>query len=113
MAEELGTYLFTNYSKTDLSQDEWFRNVHKFCFLHYIKQSEETLMSIFLMIVLEFKYIWIFFYTLSSCCYRFQIYLILLLRNEPQNEICSSNVCSTTISAKYSDDSKRTYRIGL
>jgi len=27
--------------------DEWFRNVHKFCFLHYIKQSEETLMSIF------------------------------------------------------------------
>jgi hypothetical protein len=53
---------------TELSQDEWFRNVHKFCFLDYIKQSEETLMYIFLMIVLEFKYIWIFFYTLNSCC---------------------------------------------
>jgi hypothetical protein len=30
-----------------ISQDEWSRNVQEFCFLYYIKQSEETLMSIF------------------------------------------------------------------
>jgi tetratricopeptide (TPR) repeat protein len=41
-------------------------------------------MSIFLMIFLEFKYIGIFFYTLSSSSEAFQIYLTLLLRNELQ-----------------------------
>ena len=78
-----------------------------------VDNTRPLLAIVFLMIFLEFKYIGIFFYTLSNFSQASQIYLTLLLRNERQNEICSSNVCSATISVKYRNHRKRTYRISL